>query len=41
MQIMMKLIALLCISGIWCIGIPLHEGPRCMLIQGGFDVIMI
>lgn len=23
---------------IFSIGIPLHQGPRCMLIQGTFDV---
>lgn len=24
---------------VWTIGIPLHEGPRCMIIQGEFDVL--
>lgn len=35
---MLIIIALVWISEVISIGIPLHKGKRCMLIQGGLDV---
>lgn len=33
-------VVLILFAGASCIGIPLHEGPRCMLIQGELDVLL-
>lgn len=37
-QLSTALLALLLPITILTIGIPLHQGPRCMIIQGEFDV---
>lgn len=37
-QLSAALVALILPITILTIGIPLHQGPRCMIIQGEFDV---
>jgi len=38
MKVVISALALLLIAGVGAIGIPLHDGARCMLIQGELDV---
>lgn len=36
---MILILVLAIVGSALSIGIPLHEGPRCMIIQGEYDVI--